>query len=43
VNFFNPTASTSVFAKVDVSFGENLDGIGREAVNAGLLVGAHVC
>ena len=40
VNFSNLTASTSVFSKVDVSFGEDLDGIGRKA---GLLLGAHVC
>jgi autotransporter-like protein/autochaperone domain-containing protein len=31
VNFFNPTASTSVFAKVDVTFGEDIDGIGGKA------------
>jgi autotransporter family porin len=27
VNFFNPSAQTSVFAKVDVAFGEETDGI----------------
>jgi len=31
VNFFNPGAQTSVFAKVDVSFGDDLDGIGGKA------------
>jgi hypothetical protein len=31
VNFFNPTANTSVFAKVDVTFGEDIDGVGRKA------------
>ena len=31
VNFFNPTASTSVFAKVDVTFGEDIDGVGGKA------------
>jgi outer membrane autotransporter protein len=31
VNFFNPTASTSVFAKVDVTFGQDIDGVGGEA------------
>jgi hypothetical protein len=27
VNFFNPPANTSVFAKVDVTFGEDIDGV----------------
>ncbi len=31
VNFFNPTANTSVFAKVDVTFGQDLDGVGGKA------------
>jgi outer membrane autotransporter protein len=31
VNFFNPSASTSVFAKVDVTFGDDLDGVGGKA------------
>src|SRR5262249_60323449 len=31
VNFFNPTANTSVFAKVDVTFGEDIDGVGGKA------------
>jgi autotransporter family porin len=31
VNFFNPGAQTSVYAKLDVSFGEDLDGIGGKA------------
>jgi hypothetical protein len=33
VNFFNPAANTSLFAKVDVTFGEDLDGVrqGRHA------------
>ena len=31
VNFFNPTANTSVFAKVDVTFGQNIDGVGGKA------------
>jgi outer membrane autotransporter protein len=30
-NFFNPSASTSVFAKVDVTFGDDLDGVGGKA------------
>jgi autotransporter family porin len=28
---FNPSASTSVFTKVDVTFGEDIDGIGGKA------------
>jgi len=31
VNFFNPSANTSVFAKVDVTFGDDLDGVGGKA------------
>ncbi len=31
VNVFNPTASTSVFAKLDVTFGDGLDGVGGKA------------
>jgi autotransporter family porin len=31
VNFFNPSANTSVFAKVDVTFGDNIDGVGGKA------------
>ncbi len=31
VNFFVPNKQTSVFAKVDVSFGEDLDGVGGRA------------
>jgi autotransporter family porin len=31
VNFFNPSANTSVFAKVDVTLGDDLDGIGGKA------------
>ena len=31
VNFFNPGANTSVFAKLDVTFGDNIDGIGGKA------------
>jgi len=31
VNFFNPAANTSLFAKVDVTFGEDLDGVGGKA------------
>jgi autotransporter family porin len=31
VNFFNPGAQTSVFAKLDVSFGDDLDGFGGKA------------
>jgi autotransporter family porin len=30
-NFFNPTANTSVFAKRDVTFGEDIDGGGGKA------------
>ena len=28
---FNPSANTSVFTKVDVTFGEDIDGIGGKA------------
>jgi outer membrane autotransporter protein len=31
VNFFNPSASTSVFAKLDVTFGDDIDGVGGKA------------
>jgi hypothetical protein len=31
VNFFNPLASTSVFAKLDVTFGDDVEGIGGKA------------
>jgi hypothetical protein len=31
VNFFNPSANTSVFAKLDVTFGDNIDGVGGKA------------
>ena len=31
VNFFNPSANTSVFAKLDVTFGEDVDGVGGKA------------
>jgi hypothetical protein len=31
VNFFNPSAGTAVFAKVDVTFGDDVDGIGGKA------------
>jgi outer membrane autotransporter protein len=31
VNFFVPNKQTSVYAKVDVSFGEDLDGVGGRA------------
>ncbi len=31
VNFFNPSANTSVFAKPDVTFGDNIDGVGGKA------------
>ena len=30
-NFFNPNANTSVFAKLDVTFGENVEGVGGKA------------
>jgi outer membrane autotransporter protein len=30
VNLFNPGAQTSAFAKLDVAFGDNLDGIGGQ-------------
>jgi autotransporter family porin len=31
VNFFNPTAGTSVFAQVDVTFGQDVHGVGGKA------------
>ena len=31
VNFFNPSANPSVFTKVGVTFGEDIDGIGGKA------------
>ena len=31
VNFFSHTANSSVFAKVDVTFGEDIDGVGGKA------------
>jgi autotransporter family porin len=31
VNFFNPSAGTAVFAKVDVTFGDDVNGIGGKA------------
>ncbi|MEX2165528.1 MAG: hypothetical protein WD852_00675 [Methyloceanibacter sp.] len=31
VNFFNPSATTAVFAKVDVTFGDDVEGIGGKA------------
>lgn len=31
VNFFNPSATTAVFAKVDVTFGEDVEGVGGKA------------
>jgi hypothetical protein len=31
VNFFNPSANTSVFAKLDVTFGDDIDGTGGKA------------
>jgi autotransporter-like protein/autochaperone domain-containing protein len=31
VNFFNPSANTSVFAKLDVTFGDDIDGVGGKA------------
>ena len=31
VNFFNPSASTAVFAKLDVTFGDDVEGIGGKA------------
>ncbi|MGZ8400280.1 MAG: autotransporter outer membrane beta-barrel domain-containing protein, partial [Methyloceanibacter sp.] len=31
VNFFNPTANTSVFAKLDVTFGDDVEGVGGKA------------
>ena len=31
VNFFNPSASTAVFAKLDVTFGDDVESIGGKA------------
>jgi outer membrane autotransporter protein len=31
VNLFTPSAGTSVFAKIDVAFGDDLEGIGGKA------------
>ena len=31
VNFFNPSATTVVFAKVDVTFGDDISGVGGKA------------
>ncbi|HUV65774.1 MAG TPA: hypothetical protein VMW24_17895 [Sedimentisphaerales bacterium] len=31
VNFFNPSATTAVFAKVDVTFGDDVSGVGGKA------------
>ena len=31
VHFFNPSANTSVFAKLDVTFGDHIDGVGGKA------------
>jgi autotransporter family porin len=31
VNVFNPSANTSLFAKVDVAFGQDIDGVGGKA------------
>jgi len=31
VNFFNPSARTSVFARFDVTFGDDIDGISAKA------------
>jgi outer membrane autotransporter protein len=31
VNFFNPSANTSVFAKLDVTFGDDIEGVGGKA------------
>ena len=31
VNFFNPSATTAVFAKLDVTFGDDVSGIGGKA------------
>ena len=38
VNFFNPSANTSVFPKVDVTSGDDVDGVGGKA-GMGSLVG----
>ena len=31
LNFFNPGANTTVFAKLDVTFGDDVDGVGGKA------------
>ena len=31
LNFFNPSADTTAFAKVDVTFGDDVDGVGGKA------------
>jgi autotransporter family porin len=31
VSFFNPSATTAVFAKVDVTFGDDISGVGGKA------------
>jgi autotransporter family porin len=31
VNFFNPSAQTTVFAKIDVTFGDDVEGVGGKA------------
>ena len=31
VNFFSPSANTSLFAKLDVTFGDDIDGVGGKA------------
>ena len=38
VNFFNPSANTSVFPQVDVTSGDDVDGVGGKA-GMGSLVG----
>ena len=38
MNFFNPSANTSVFPKVDVTSGDDVDGVGGKA-GMGSLVG----
>ena len=38
VNFFNPSANTSEFPKVDVTSGDDVDGVGGKA-GMGSLVG----
>jgi len=31
LNFFNPSANTTVFAKVDTTFGDDITGVGGKA------------